>query len=94
MLTNNRIDSISSLYVQNVQYISQKTVKQEVKNPNDKLVLSAQGREFAVYLNKLKNMPSVRMDVVKKYQNLIANGQYKVDSEKLATDILDRSIMY
>jgi negative regulator of flagellin synthesis FlgM len=50
----------------------------------DELKLSDKAMDYGIALKKLKDVPEIRMDKVKKIQDEIKTGVYKPDGEKIA----------
>ncbi|QAT60685.1 flagellar biosynthesis anti-sigma factor FlgM [Acidilutibacter cellobiosedens] len=49
----------------------------------DELKLSDKAMDYGIALKKLKDVPEIRMDKVKKIQDEIKTGVYKLDGEKI-----------
>lgn len=92
MIANNsRIEAASNVYMTNLPQTKMKNRPIEATK-TDRLVLSSQGRDFASFLGKLREMKPVRMEKVDYYREQVRSGTYQVDAQQLAKQILDASI--
>jgi flagellar biosynthesis anti-sigma factor FlgM len=65
----------------------------QIKNNNvtmkpDEVILSSKGQEFGHIYQTYKNVPEVRMDVVKEISERISQGEYNVAAKDVATKIM------
>ncbi len=90
---NGRIEAVSSIYVATMPQGKARTNQTQARG-RDEFVLSNQGRDFASYLGKLRQMPAVRQEKVDFCRKQIENGTYQVDAQKLAKQIIDNFIFY
>ena len=84
-----------------IQYVNQSNSPekqppaQEVKNQEafvDKVELSAQSKEIKKINDVLEMTPDVRAERIAELKKLVQEGQYQVDSEKIAEKMLAESI--
>lgn len=66
---------------------------QEARDTSAKLNLSPQAQEMKKIKELALSSPDVDEAKVKKFQNLIDQGLYKVDSKKVADKMVDDSLM-
>ena len=58
----------------------------------DKFVLSSQSSEVNSIKERVHQLPDVRMEKVERLRQLIQNGNYEIDSQKMADNILAASV--
>ncbi len=68
--------------VSNTKNVSAKTMK------SDKVDISPSAREFQIAFAEFKKLPEVREAKVNALKERVQNGEYEVDSEKVAESIL------
>jgi flagellar biosynthesis anti-sigma factor FlgM len=56
---------------------------------SDRVQLSSIGREVQYYLEIARGIPDVREDLVEALRQTLQNGQYSVDSNRLAKKIIE-----
>lgn len=95
MITSSgKIQSIANLYMNNIENAPHKTgTPQKKSQMNDEIILSDASQEFSGYLNKLREMPEVREDVVEDARNSINDNSYHVDADDIAQKILEGTIL-
>lgn len=59
----------------------------------DRVELSSQAREAQQAMAALKEMPEIRTELVSEIQTQVDGGNYKVDAEQTAGDMLDEAFM-
>ena len=73
----------------------QKIGSDQVKGRSeDKFVLSSQSSEVSSIKEQVHQLPDVDMENVERLRQLIQNGNYKVDSQKMADNILATSVNF
>ena len=58
----------------------------------DKFVLSSQSSEVSSIKERVHQLPDVDMEKVERLRQLIQNGNYEIDSQKVADNILAASV--
>ena len=58
----------------------------------DKFVLSSQSSEVSSIKERVHQLPDVDMEKVERLRQLIQNGNYEIDSQKMADSILADSV--
>ena len=58
----------------------------------DKFVLSSQSSEIGSIKDRVHQLPDVDMEKVERLRRLIQNGNYEIDSQKMADNILAPSV--
>lgn len=81
---NINIAKIASQY----QKMQQKDNNDNKKVQNDKMQISDKAKDIIQSKKELKNRPEVRAEKVAALKESIQNGNYNVDSEKIAAKIL------
>jgi len=61
---------------------------------DDTVKLSGAAQSMQSHQSKINNMPDMDMEKVEQIKQAIAAGQYKVDSEKLATNMVAMDSMF
>ena len=73
----------------------QKIGSDQVKGRSeDKFVLSSQSSEVSSIKEQVHQLPDVDMENVERLRQLIQNGNYKVDSQKMADNLLATSVNF
>ena len=71
----------------------QKMRSDQVKgSAEDKFVFSSQSSEVSSIKERVHQLPDVDMEKVERLRQLIQNGNYEIDSQKVADNILAASI--
>ena len=71
----------------------QKIRSDQVKgSAEDKFVLSSQSSEVSSIKERVHQLPDVDMEKVERLRQLIQNGNYEIDSQKMADNILAPSV--
>ena len=71
----------------------QKMRNDQVKgSAEDKFVLSAQSSEVSSIKERVHQLPDVDMEKVERLRQLIQNGNYEIDSQKMADNVLAASL--
>ena len=71
----------------------QKMRNDQVKgSAEDKFVLSSQSSEIGSIKDRVHQLPDVDMEKVERLRQLIQNGNYEIDSQKMADSILVGSV--
>jgi negative regulator of flagellin synthesis FlgM len=65
----------------------------DVKQDSVRVALSERAQDMKKATDVAKNAPDVNLDKVKKFQELIDSGNYKVDSKKVADKLVDEHLM-
>lgn len=85
----NRINKISQIY-ENHQI--KKVGLNGNKSEKDKLDLSNKAIEYQSAFVKIKELPKIRENKVKKIEDKIKTGSYKIDSKGIVKKMINRTI--
>lgn len=90
ILNTNSINAIAGTYIKSVEKISTR-VETNAANANskDEILLSNASQDFAPYLHKLSSMSDMSVKKAENYKDAINSGEYEVNSQETADDILD-----
>lgn len=66
-----------------------KVEKTSTAQKRDEVVLSSEGKEFAQFLQSVKNLPDVREDKIKELAQRIDSGNYQIESQSIAEKIIN-----
>jgi len=89
-----KIEGSSIQPVSNVQMTNRitKNENERLTWETDRMAMSDKGQLYQSLYQKALDTPSVREDLVGQLKEQIANGEYKVDSQKVAGKMLDFQI--
>ena len=65
---------------------------QATGSEEDRFVLSSQSSEVNSIKERVHQLPDIRMEKVERLRQLIQNGNYEIDSQKMADSILAASV--
>ena len=65
---------------------------QATGSEEDRFVLSSQSSEVNSIKERVHQLPDIRMEKVERLRQLIQNGNYEIDSQKMAGNILATSV--
>ena len=87
MKITGNVGSVTGVYT-NDKRISRVENTNKISPAKDDVKISNVGRDFAVAMNAVKNVPDIRMDRVNELSAKIEKGEYNVSGEDIASKIL------
>ena len=87
MRITGNVGSITGVYT-NDKRISRVENTNKISPASDDVKISSVGKDFAIAMNALKDVPDIRMDRVNELSAKIASGEYNVSGEDIASRIL------
>ncbi len=88
-----RIDNIQGKNIQklyqNQQNLLNKENKQTSRSEGDKMNISSKGLQIKKLADQLESDPGIRAEKVARLKQEIADGNYHIDSEKLAESLMN-----
>ena len=87
MRITGNVGNVTGVYT-NDKRISKVENVNTISPAKDDVKISNVGKDFAVAMNALKDVPDIRMDRVNEISAKIANGEYNVSGHDIAAKIL------
>lgn len=87
MRITGNVGNVTGVYT-NDKRISRVENTNKISPAKDDVKISNVGRDFAVAMNAVKNVPDIRMDRVNELSAKIEKGEYNVSGEDIASKIL------
>lgn len=87
MRITGNVGSITGVYT-NDKRISRVESTNKISPASDDVKISNVGKDYAIAMNALRDVPDIRMDRVNELSAKIASGEYNVSGEDIASKIL------
>ena len=87
MRITGNVGSITGVYT-NDKRISRVENTNKISPASDDVKISNVGKDYAIAMNALRDVPDIRMDRVNELSAKIASGEYNVSGEDIASKIL------